>query len=84
MGADAYGLPIEFMITGTEVHDCKIAPESIVQLPFVSNYTIADKGYDKEALRDITKEKGSIPMIPKKSNSKTGRNDMDWGLSKTL
>lgn len=75
MAADAYGLPIEFMITGGEVHDCKVAPEFIAQLPF-ANYTIADKGYDKEALRDLIKEKGSIPMIPRKSNSKTGNNDM--------
>lgn len=81
MAADAYGLPIEFMITGGEVHDCKVAPEFIAQLPF-ANYTIADKGYDKEVLRDLIKEKGSIPMIPRKSNSKTGNNDMDWGLYK--
>ena len=47
--ADAYGLPIDFMITGGEVHDCKVAPEFVAQLP-PTDYTIADKGYDKEAL----------------------------------
>ena len=39
MASDAYGLPIDFIITGGEVHDCKIAPEFIAQLPF-ANYTI--------------------------------------------
>ena len=76
-----YGLPIDFMITGGEVHDCKVAPEFVAQLP-TADYTIADKGYDKEQLRDLIKQKGSIPMIPRKSNSKTGNDDMDWGLYK--
>jgi transposase len=30
---DAYGLPIEFDITGGEVHDCKVAPEFFAKLP---------------------------------------------------
>lgn len=45
MAVDGFGLPIEFEITGGEVHDCKIAPELINKLP-VSDYVIADKGYD--------------------------------------
>jgi len=45
MVVDAHGLPIDFQITGGEVHDCKVAPEFIEKLPF-SEYTIADKGYD--------------------------------------
>jgi len=62
-----------------EVHDCKVAPEFIVQLP-KADYTIVDKGYDKEELRYLIKQKGSIPMIPRKSNSTIGNSDMDWGL----
>lgn len=45
MAVDAHGLPIDFQITGGEVHDCNVAPEFIEKLPF-SEYTIADKGYD--------------------------------------
>ncbi len=81
MAVDAYGLPIDFMITGGEVHDCKIAPEFIAQLPR-SDYTSADKGYDKEELRTLIKDKGSIPIIPRKCNSTIGNNDIDWGLYK--
>jgi hypothetical protein len=33
MAVDAYGLPIDFEITGGEVHDSKIAPEFIEKLP---------------------------------------------------
>jgi transposase len=81
MAVDACGLPIEFELTGGEVHDCKTAPEFIEKLP-TAEYMIADKGYDSEELRELIRNKGSIPMIPRKSNSKTGNIDMDWCLYK--
>lgn len=81
MAVDALGLPIEFEITGGEVHDCKIAPEFITKLPR-ADYTIADKGYDSEELREMIRKKSSIPVIPRKSNSTIGNDDMDWGLYK--
>jgi transposase len=81
MAVDAYGLPIEFDITGGEVHDCKIAPEFFTKLPH-ANYMIADKGYDSEELRDLIRAKSSVPVIPRKSNSTIGNDDMDWGLYK--
>jgi transposase len=79
--ADAHGLPIDFIITGGEVHDCKVAPQFVMQLPS-ADYTIADKGYDKEELREIIRQKSSQPVIPRKSNSTIGNDDMDWGLYK--
>lgn len=81
MAADAHGLPIDFVITGGEVHDCKIAAEFIAQLPD-ADYTIADKGYDKEELREIIRQKSSTPVIPRKNNSTIGNADMDWCLYK--
>jgi len=81
MAVDAYGLPIDFEITGGEVHDCKVAPEFIAKLP-ASEYTIADRGYDKEELRQLIRDKQSIPIIPRKSNSTMGNNDIDWYLYK--
>ena len=45
MAVDAYGLPIDFEITGGEVHDCKVALEFIEKLP-TAGHTVADKGYD--------------------------------------
>jgi transposase len=81
MAVEACGLPIDFEITGGEVHDCKIAPEFIAKLP-ASDYTIADKGYDSEELRELIRKKSSIPVIPRKSNSIIGNTDIDWGLYK--
>jgi len=81
MAVDGFGLPIEFELTGGEVHDCKVAPELIEKLP-VSDYLIADKGYDSEEIRELIRKKSSIPMIPRKSNSTIGNSDMDWSLYK--
>jgi hypothetical protein len=50
MATDANGFPIHFEITGGEVHDCKIAPEMIEQLPS-AEHTIVHKGYDSEEIR---------------------------------
>jgi len=81
MAADAYGLPIDFEITGGEVHDCKNATEFIRKLP-ISDYLVADKGYDDEKLREDARKKSSIPIIPRKNNSLTGNFDIDWSLYK--
>lgn len=81
MAVDGLGLPIAFQLTGGEVHDAKAAPDFIKDLP-ITIYTIADKGYDSEEIREQMKQKSSTPIIPRKKNSKTGNADMDWGLYK--
>lgn len=81
MAVDGFGLPIEFELTGGEVHECKVAPEFIGKLP-ASEYTIADRGYDDEILRQQIRNKQSIPVIPRKKNSKIGNKDIDWILYK--
>jgi transposase len=81
MAVESSGLPIEFEVTGGEINDCTAAPELIEKLP-ASDYTIADKGYDSEALREQIRKKCSIPVIPRKKNSKIGNDDMDWCLYK--
>ena len=81
MAVDSYGLPIHFLITGGEVHDCKAAPQLVSESP-LSEYVIADRGYDSENLRDQIRKKGAIPMIPRKKNSTVGNDDMDWSLYK--
>jgi IS5 family transposase len=62
-------------------NDCTAAPELIERLP-ASEYTIADKGYDSEKLRELIRQKSSIPMVPRKSNSTIENADMDWCLYK--
>jgi len=81
MAVESFGLPIEFYVTGGEVHDCKAAPTLLASMPTTA-FTIADKGYDSEALRDFVYNQGSTPIIPRKSNSRIGNDGMDWYLYK--
>ncbi len=74
-------LYIEFTLNGGEVHDCKIAPDFIAILPS-AEHTIADRGYDKEELRVMIRNRSSTPLIPRKSNSTVGNDDIDWHLYK--
>jgi hypothetical protein len=50
MVADAHGHPIDFEITGGEVHDAKAAPEIISKVNAAKTF-IADKGYDSDEIR---------------------------------
>lgn len=79
MVVDSFGLPIKFEITGGQVHDCKVAPEIVSKLDSF-DYLVADKGYDSEALRDQIRKSGAIPVIPRKSNSKSGNDNLDRWL----
>ena len=81
MVVDSFGFPIDFIITGGQVHDSQLAPELIERLP-VSDYVVADRGYDCEYLRWLIRDRGSIPVIPRKKNSKVGNDDIDWELYK--
>ena len=49
MAVDAFGLPIEFLLTGGEVHDAKEALNLIAKLP-KADFIIADKGYDRDEI----------------------------------
>lgn len=53
-----------------------------IEKPPIAGHTIADKGYDSEEVRDTIRKKSSIPVIPRKSNSKVGNTDMNWCLYK--
>jgi len=81
LAVDSYGLPIEFIITGGDVHDSKVANELIELLP-QGDFIVADKGYDSEAIRNKIRERNSSPVIPRKQNSKVGNADIDWCLYK--
>jgi len=79
LAVDAYGLPIEFAITGGEVNDCTAAPDLIAKLP-AARAIIADKGYDSERIREQIELQGARVVIPRKRNSVKGNADLDRGL----
>ena len=81
MVVDGFGLPIKFEITGGQLHDSTVANAIIAELPDI-DFIIADKGYDKESLREDIRKKGARPIIPRKSNSTIGNDDIDWCLYK--
>ena len=78
---DSFGNPVEFVITGGQVHDSKMANKLIQRTP-AFEFTIADKAYGKQSFRDDIALKGSEAVIPRKSNSKIGNDDMNWDLYK--
>jgi transposase len=71
MSVDALGNPLQFQITGGQVHDLTQA-EAL--LPDTSlTYVIADKGYDADTFMQVVHERGAVPVIPPRSNRKTPR-----------
>lgn len=76
MAADANGNPIDFEITGGEVHDAKAA-DKVIEKVGVAESLIADKGYDSESIRDQSRRAGMNPVIPRKSNSKKANPEFD-------
>ncbi len=81
IAADAHGNPIDFEITGGEVHDVKAAPQLLEKIEAAQNF-IADKGYDSDPLRDQIRSKKMVPIIPRRSNSKKSNPDFDSHLYK--
>lgn len=79
--ADAHGNPIDFEVTGGDVHDAKVADQLIAKVG-VADHFIADKGYDSEAIREQAREAGMKPVIPRKSNSKKPNPEFDSHLYK--
>ncbi len=77
IAADSYGNPIDFEITGGEVHDWKVADKLIEKLSDKVENLVADKGYDSEAIRERARQAGMKPIIPRKSNSKKPNPEFD-------
>jgi len=62
MATDAHGNPIDFEITGGNVHDAKIADTLIKKIGKALHF-IADKGYDSEAIRETALKNHSIDFF---------------------
>jgi hypothetical protein len=67
VAGDAHENPIDFEITGGEVHAAKVAEGLISKLSENAENFIADKGYDSEAIREQVRSKGMNPVIPRGS-----------------
>ncbi len=81
MCADAHGNPVDFEITGGQVHDSKVAPQ-LIELLDEAEHFIADKGYDSDEIREKAKDFGMNPVIPRKINSSKPNPTFDSHLYK--
>ena len=78
---DADGYPLDFKITGGDVHDSQVASE-LIEMIGQADYFIADKGYDSEAIRDKARTHDMVPVIPKRKNAKQPNPEFDSYLYK--
>ncbi|QQR54071.1 IS5 family transposase [bacterium] len=81
MCTDAHGNPLNFKITGGQVHDSKVANE-LIDLAEGAEYFIADKGYDADSIRIYGRTKGMQVIIPKRKNSTRPDPEFDAHLYK--
>ena len=79
MACDAHGNPIDFEITGGQIHDVVKAPEIISKIKGAENL-IADKGYDSDEVRKQARAAGMNSIIPRKINSKKPNPEFDKHL----
>lgn len=76
MAVDASGYPIDFEITGGEIHDSQVA-QQLIELVGKADYLVADKGYDSEGIRECARQHYKVAVIPRKSNSKKDNPEFD-------
>ena len=69
LAVDSHGNPIDFKITGGDVHDSQ-AVDDIIEMLTDATYFIADKAYDSETIRNRLKQDNISPVIPKRRNAK--------------
>lgn len=81
MATDANGYPIDFEITGGQIHDSQVAPQ-LIALIGTAKYLMADKCYDAENIRNYAKHHEMMAVIPRKSNSIKSNPEFDTYLYK--
>ncbi|QRO12354.1 IS5 family transposase [Moraxella osloensis] len=78
---DSHGNPLDFKVTGGNVHDSQVAND-LIEVIQEAQYFIADKGYDSQEIRDKAIEHGMKAIIPKRKNAKQPNPDFDSYLYK--
>lgn len=79
LAVDSHGNPIDFEITGGDVHDSQVANE-LIDMINGADYFIADKGYDSKHIREKVKQNNMIPIIPKRKHAKQADTGFDHYL----
>ena len=69
--ADGLGNPVDFILTGGEVHDSQCADALLEGKK--ANFIVADKAYDNNAILQKIAQMEAIAVIPPKSNRKEQR-----------
>lgn len=65
---DAYGRPLDFVLTGGHEHE--ICQAETLLRGTVCEYLLADKGYDSDAFREELRNRGIEAVIPSRRNRK--------------
>jgi transposase len=76
---DALGNPLDFVLTGGQVHDVTQASKLLEGLK--ADYVLADRGYDSDRFLERIKQMGAIPVIPARKN-RTQPRDYDKHIYK--
>ena len=83
LAVDSNGNPIQFLIHDGTNHDVKVAPVLVESIDLKDTDVLcADKGYDSEQLREQVEKTATKANIPKKSNTRSNNDYMDWYLYK--
>ncbi len=64
----AKGRPLNFTVTGGQVHDSQVVGE-VLDTPRPPLAVTADKAYDSEKVRQQIKDEGALPVIPSRSTA---------------
>ncbi|WP_387465699.1 IS5 family transposase [Photorhabdus sp. RM323S] len=76
LAVDSYGLPVHFELSGGQVNDIVHAESLISQSP-LSDFVVANKGYDSQRLRSVIEEQKSVPVLPYRKNSRKLGQEID-------
>lgn len=79
MIVDGLGNPLDFILTGGEVHDNTQIQALLIDKE--AENVLADRGYDADETLAFIWAMGACPVIPPKSN-RTNPQDCDWYLYK--
>ncbi len=66
-------------MSGGQAHDVSHGKSLVESSPY-SEVMVADKGYDSQALRELVSRRNAKHVFPRKGNSKTGNEDIDWAM----